>query len=216
MCGRFVQHWTLKSWNALWPAEWRAPDYAPRYNVTPGTPVLAVVHDAADQAVGGLVEWGMKTPQSFLINARAETVADRPTFRPMLQHGRAVVPMNGYYEWHQQTRQPYYIAGDEPWWALALYQRTAAGPRLVVMTRAAIEPLADLHPRMPVLADRSAAAAWLQRGRPEYHEVLEQLLASVPEVSVRAVSRRVNRANQDDPALIEAVGGAGGRDGSLI
>jgi putative SOS response-associated peptidase YedK len=206
MCGRFSQHWEVSEWNELWPADWHVQEYLPRYNVGPGTAMLAIVHDAADHAVGGMMHWGIKTPRTFLINARAETASSRPTFRPLLDQGRLVVPMNGYYEWHQQSRTPFYIFRSQPVWALGLYHKTADGPRAVILTRAATASLVDIHARMPVFTDRETAQEWLTRSKPRYEEVLERLLSTEPAVQFHAVSRRVNKATNEGPELIAPAG----------
>lgn len=208
MCGRFSQHWEVSEWNELWPADWHTADYLPRYNVAPGMPMLAIAHDAADRAVGGMVQWGLKTPRAFLINARAETVAARPTFRPLLARGRLVIPMNGYFEWHQSTHAPYYIYDRQhlPIWALGLFQATPEGSRAVILTRAAMDTLAGIHSRMPVFTDRNTAAKWLGRATTDYQVVLAQLLTDHPPVSWHAVSPRVNKAAQEGPELVMPLG----------
>ena len=205
MCGRFSQHWSLDELSRQWPVDWRLDLFERRYNVAPSMPILTVVHDAGDRPVGGLMTWGIPTPRLFLINARAETAASRPAFSSLVKTGRLVVPMNGYYEWHQNTKQPYYIreAGHAVSWALGLYKMTPDGPRAVILTRAAPGPLAAIHPRMPVLASRAAAEKWLEQRRPQYQDVLTALQATDPPMACHAVSKRVNKAAHDGPDLIE-------------
>ncbi len=208
MCGRFSQHWPQELWQDAWPVDWRVKDFEPRYNVAPGTAVLTFIHDHEDQTLAGLMQWGIPTPKMLLINARSETVESRPTFRPLLAKSRCVVPLNGYYEWHQQTRQPYYIRphqDDRPGWALGLYQMTPEGARLVILTRAATTELSAIHPRMPVLADRDLAEVWLDRRESRYRQVLAMMLASEPHYPLRAVSTRVNRAREQGPDLIQPI-----------
>lgn len=209
MCGRFSQHWGLEEWNHIWPVDWHISTWEPRYNVAPGTSMLAIVHDAEDRAIGGQISWGMRTRQTFMINARAETVQSQPAFRPLLPHGRLIVPMNGYYEWHQTSRQPYFIhtPSEEPLWALGLYQPGPDGSHAVVLTRPASAPLEGIHPRMPVLADRNLAEAWLTRGVDRYPEVLTRLLDEAPELVPRAVDKRVNKAANEGPDLIAPISG---------
>lgn len=204
MCGRFSQHWEIVNWDNAWPSDWRAPEFQPRYNVSPGSRILSLIHGYQDEVIAGLMTWGIKTPRAFLINARAESLESRPTFRPLLSRRRCVIPMNGYYEWHHLTRQPYYITrpGKSPGWALGLYQQTAGGPTAVILTRSASSALADIHPRMPVLAERDEAEAWLRREPAQYRDVLNMLLAQDPQFEMQPVSRRVNKSSEEGPDLI--------------
>jgi putative SOS response-associated peptidase YedK len=206
MCGRFAQYWAFKDWQEIWPADWHVTDFQPRYNVSPGTQMLSLVHDRDDRAVGGLILWGLKTPKAFLINARSETVHSRPTFRSLLLQNRLVIPLNGYYEWDQTTRQPYYIASvdGQPAWALGLYQPMAGGARAVILTEAADPQLESIHPRMPVLVDRPRAEAWLSRQTPQYQDVLASLNGTAAlSLSATAVSKRVNSSREEDASLIQ-------------
>ncbi len=205
MCGRFSQYWGLEQWNQAWPVDWHVSALAPRYNVAPGTPILSIVSDSLGHPVGGFLDWGLRTARGLIINARAETVESRPTFRPLLERGRCVVPMNGYYEWHQDTRQPYYMeAGDgEPLWALGLYDTGPQGSRAVILTRPAASGLDTIHPRMPVLADASGAQAWLSRPRAQCRDILDVLMHEAPLLHTHPVGRRVNKSSQDGPDLIQ-------------
>lgn len=204
MCGRLTQHWTAEAWQAAWPMEWQATLYVPRYNVSPGTSVLAVVHDRQGSAVAGLMHWGLKNPKGGLvINARGETLAERPMFRPLLDRGRVVIPMNGYFEWEPSTKAPYYLyAQKHPLWALALYRREREGlARFVILTRPAAPRLQRLHPRMPLLADLSSARAWLT-ARP-VEEVLAGLLQQdIDYLTVHRVSNAVNSSRHEGADLI--------------
>ena len=202
MCGRFAQHWEVSAWNEVWPAQWRVQGHNPRYNVAPGTFILAIGHDHVDQTAGGLIHWGLKTPRGFLINARSETVATRPTFRAMLAHGRVVIPMNGYYEWHRKSRIPYYIYGNDPLWTLGLAQKTSQGSQAVILTRDPTDALAAIHARMPMIVTRDLAEAWLCRSEPRYQAVLDSALGATPELSWYAISSRVNKSMNDGPDLI--------------
>ncbi len=211
MCGRLTQHWPAESWQAAWPMDWQANAYVPRYNVSPGTPVLAVVHNRQGRSVGGLMHWGLNNPKGGLvINARVETLTERPMFRPLLNQGRAVVPMNGYFEWDQSTKDPYYLSAEKAaLWALALYRREREGPaRLVIVTRPAAPRLESLHPRMPLLADRSSADAWLSALPAE--EILAGLLPQdIDHLTVHRVSTAVNSSRHEGAELIRPLSSSG-------
>lgn len=207
MCGRFSQYWSLEEWTHAWPVQWRTPDYAARYNVAPGTLMLALVHQAGAHTVGGAIRWGMQMPHGLVVNARCETIAVLPRFRALLPRHRLIIPMNGYYEWHQQTKQPYYLysASDEPLWALGLYQITPDGARAVILTRDAAASLAIIHKRMPLLADRQSAAQWLQDNALQSIKLIQQLENQDPSLQFHAVSKRVNSTRHEGPELIEMV-----------
>ncbi len=205
MCGRFSQHWEIADWDQAWPSDWRVPDYQGRYNVAPGSKILVIVK-GENGWVGGLATWGIPTPRAFLINARSETVGTRPTFRRLLGAGRCVIPMNGYYEWHEQTRQPFYIRNpDTPLWALGLYQRGDSGALAVVLTRPAAAPLGVIHPRMPVVADRNLAEEWLYPGTEHIANLLNLLREKEWSLVAHPVSNRVNKAANQGPDLIRPV-----------
>ncbi len=207
MCGRFSQYWSVDEWNRVWPADWRVRDVAARYNVAPGTAILALVHRVDAGMVGGPIMWGIKTSRGMVINARCESMTVRPMFRALLSYHRLIIPMNGYYEWQRRTQQPYYLynVGGEPLWALGLYQPTSEGARAVILTRAALPPIAAIHERMPLLADQASAAQWLQCDAPQYLELVRQLSAQTPQLQCHAVSKQVNGARHEGPLLIQAL-----------
>jgi sporulation protein YlmC with PRC-barrel domain len=138
MCGRYVAQKAIEAMVAQLKAL-NAVDVAPRYNVAPTQPVLAIWEEAGRREVRfarwGLVPRWVKDPRQFslLVNARAETLAEKPAFRDALKHGRCILPATGYYEWQlraDKKKQPYYItfANDEPM-ALAGLYTTWSGPQ---------------------------------------------------------------------------------------
>lgn len=203
MCGRFTQHWTRSKWDGLWPVAWRVEDVPVRYNVTPGTPVLVLANSRRDETSAGLIVWGLRSAKGLLINARAETLRERPSFRPLLDTGRAVVPMNGYYEWHHSTRQPYYIQAETPLFALALFRRQDRTAELVIVTRPASAEVREIHDRMPALASKAQAETWLSRQRGQFSEVLNRLVVEAPALVARPVAKTVNRPHAEGPELVQ-------------
>jgi putative SOS response-associated peptidase YedK len=182
----------------------------PRYNVAPSTPVLGLRNAAGDEAE--FMTWG-----PHLINARAETLATRPSFAQALRFRRAVVFADGYYEWQHQSgmrKQPYRVtlASGQPFAFAALWEQLPVpddGPRFgcTLVTRDARADLAWVHDRMPVILNEEGTRAWL-----EAHElpagcdadVLSQTIDG-PYVAT-AVSRAVNKpVGDDDPSLIVPV-----------
>ena len=198
MCGRYALHADPEVVRLQF-ALGAAPDFAPRYNVCPGTPILAV-HGAPARA--GLLPWGSKPP-----NARGETVAEKPMFAAAFRGFRCLVPASGFYEWKTLAgrKQPYYVSPREnPLFALAGLVLLRKGERSIsLITTAPNELMREIHERMPVIVPREDYAAWLD---PRNHDA-RGLLRAYPAERMRAhpVSPRVNRPGHDDAALIEAI-----------
>lgn len=194
MCGRYALHASPEVVRLQF-ALGAAPEFAPRYNVCPGTPILAV---RGAPARAELLPWGAKPP-----NARGETVAEKPMFAGAFRGFRCLVPASGFYEW--RARQPYYaLPVDAPLFALAGIVVLWKGERrIALVTTAPNELMREIHDRMPVIVPREDYAAWLD---PRNHDA-RGLLRAYPAERMRAhpVSPRVNRPEHDDPALIESI-----------
>lgn len=165
MCGRF----TLTSAPAVllhafgYPEQ---PNFPPRYNIAPTQPV-AVVTGETNGRHFQLMRWGfipawVKDPKTFslVINARSETVLEKPAFRNAIRRRRCLVPADGYYEWQVRGRhkQPFFIhPRDGAPMGLAAVAETWAGPNgeeldtVAIMTTAAREEMEHLHARVPVV-----------------------------------------------------------------
>ncbi len=223
MCGRFTL--TLVD-PAVLAAEFALggplPSLTPRYNIAPTQPVAVVIR-APNESHNrlGLMRWGLvprwakdRRVGPRLINARAETLHQKPSFRGALRRRRCLVLADGFYEWQKRAGgapQPYFItlAERRPFGFAGLWERwrdPASGEELVtctLITTAADARLAPIHERMPVVLPREAYAAWLA---PELTDpqAARALLRPLPAESWRAwpVSRRVNNPAHDDPALI--------------
>jgi putative SOS response-associated peptidase YedK len=194
-------------------------DLVPRYNIAPTQPVAAIWEQhgrrEAHLARWGLVPGWVKDPRDFplLINARVETMAEKPAFRDALKHGRCIIPASGYYEWHtnpDKTKQPYYItlADDRPM-ALAGLYASWMGPNgeeidsVATITVPTNGQLSHIHDRMPAIIAPEAIDDWLNvrdvRASEAYH-----LALPLPDgvLKFHPVSTRVNSARDDDPGLI--------------
>lgn len=235
MCGRVVMagagpgRWRVldgldiptADFEALPPALTRA-----RYNVAP-TSLLAVAHQERESGAHRFetAEWGFVPPWARagatgkatpMINARAETVAEKPAFRSAFASRRAVVPVTGFYEWQRTGGRsiPSYFAGadGEPLLLAGILGRPrpdapadSALPTVAILTTRANATVAPIHDRMPVILPAERLRAWLDPGISEAD--LEALLAPAPDdrLTRHVVSTRVNDARQDDPSLIEPV-----------
>jgi putative SOS response-associated peptidase YedK len=192
---------------------------APRYNLTPGQPV-AVVRERDGRRTLDTLQWGLvpfwakdAAIGRRLINARLESLSDKPAFREAWTRRRCLIPASGFYEWSEPKggrKRPYFIApGAEPLFALAgLWERwrTPTGERLetcVIVTTEASAELARIHERMPLLVPRAAQATWLD---PETNlETVAALARDLPNLTIRPVGFAVNDPRNDDAALIDAV-----------
>ena len=142
-------------------------ELVPRYNIAPTQPVAAIWEESgrreAHFARWGLVPRWVKDPREFplLVNARVETMAEKPAFRDALKHGRCIIPASGYYEWHtgpDKKKQPYYITlADGAPMALAGLYATWSGPEgeeidtVATITVPANPQLSAIHDRMPAI-----------------------------------------------------------------
>lgn len=215
MCGRFVLSATPEIVQQEFHLK-EAPTLQPRYNITPSQPVAVVTNDSPDTLT--IVQWGLvpswsKDPKvgSKMTNARAETVAEKPSFRTAYKYRRCIIPASGFYEWTttDNSKQPYYIfPTDTPFFAFAgLWEvwRDGGGGELwtcSILTTAANEHIGKLHHRMPVILDRKDYGVWLDKQAPQ--PVLDQLLQSYDSDRIQyyPVSKAVNSPANDSAALI--------------
>jgi putative SOS response-associated peptidase YedK len=215
------------------------PDTRPSWNVGPMRPVLGVADVAdGDGARGagvhrelGRYTWGLvpswakdRAMGNRTFNARAETVAEKPSFRAAFTSRRLVVVADGFYEWKPGTgkvKQPFYftrtdgqplaLAGLwETWWGGPQAGQTEDGERPVlrtctVITTEAGPDMGDIHPRMPVVLEPEALDEWLDPANKDKPE-LQSLLVPSPGGTLvhRAVGREVGNVRNDGPELIEA------------
>jgi putative SOS response-associated peptidase YedK len=223
MCGRYM---VLSSPEAIrrlfgYPEQ---PNFPPRYNVAPTQPV-AIVRMVDGRREFALVRWGLippwvKDPRRFalLINARVESVNDKPAFRYAMRRRRCLVPADGFYDWPVggAHRRPYCVRPkDRAPIAFAGLWETWMGPNgeemetATIITTPANTELARLHERMPAIVPPAAFEAWLDCGRVDA-ETATALLAPAPEGVLEAyeVSPAVNRADNDGPNLIEPISSA--------
>jgi putative SOS response-associated peptidase YedK len=209
MCGRFALHAHPRV-VALQFGLAEAPQCAPRYNIAPGADVLIVRTGGGSGRAAAAARWGFvprwaKEPSigARLKNARAETVAAKPAFRDAYRRRRCLVPASGYYEWKAEgaRRQPWYIhpAGEELFAFAAIWERWNDLETCAILTMQANESVRAIHDRMPVVVLPQDYERWLG-GAPG---VPGPCPSSA--IAARKVSRAVNSARNDSPALIEPV-----------
>jgi putative SOS response-associated peptidase YedK len=187
MCGRYSLH-SSPQVVALQFGLDRVPDFAPRYNIAPAASALIVRPEGA-----ALARWGLKGSRH---NARAETLAVKPSFRHAYHRRRCLIPANGFYEWKREgaLSQPYYIrpAAAELFAFAGIWEDES----FAVITTEANRLVGAIHHRMPVIVAPEHYAGWLHGE--------EGLLRPAPHDAVRchAVSAAVNRASNESPALV--------------
>ena len=195
------------------------PNFPPRYNVAPTQPI-PIVRLMDGKRHFALVRWGLlpswvKDPKTFtlLINARGETVAEKPAFRAAMKRRRCLIPADGFYEWKAVggRKQPFFVrakAGGPL--AFAGLWETWTGPNgeeletAAIVTTKANRTLAPIHDRMPVIVPPEAFDLWLDCAKVDA-TTASALIAPAPENLLEAfpVSTDVNRIANDNPKLVE-------------
>ena len=221
MCGRIALHHSDDVILEHFGVEQAEIDLEPRYNNAPSQPVAVVLREGARALAEhrwGLIPSWAKDPKigNRMINARSETVAEKPAFRSALRARRCLIPASGFYEWKKegQQRVPSYIhrADTAPLGLAGLWEEwpSPSGEMLrscVIITTQANPFMARIHHRMPVILDSDRGAAWLAPDLASPQELLAQL-PPYPEgaLASHAVSKQVNSPAFDSPACIEPVG----------
>jgi putative SOS response-associated peptidase YedK len=186
-------------------------DLRPRYNVAPGQDCPIVAADRKGRRMG-LMRWGFAPHGSASgkggwINARAESVMRRDSFRGAFHRRRCLVPADGFYEWRREgeLKVPYWF--HRPGGGLFSFAGIWEGRTFAILTTDANDDVRTVHDRMPVLVAPDDRGAWL--GRETAAAELTRILAPSPAGTFTAheVSRRVNRTDQEDPGLVEPVRG---------
>jgi putative SOS response-associated peptidase YedK len=195
-------------------------DYPPRYNITPTQPIIAIV-ERQGRRTAELFRWGLvpgwvKDPREFslLINARSESMAEKPSFRDALRNSRCIVPATGYYEWMKGAdgqRRPYYITSTETeTMAFAGLYSTWAGPNgeeVDTVCIVTVDPnleISGVYDRMPaILRGQDAIDAWLNTREVDVKEAVG-LAVSPPAGTMKyyPVSKAIGKATSEGPKLI--------------
>jgi putative SOS response-associated peptidase YedK len=224
MCGRYVILSTPEAIRALF-GYGEQPNFPVRYNVAPTQPI-PIVRLADGKRSFALMRWGLlpawvKDPKNFplLINARGESVLEKPAFRNAMRRRRCLIPTDGFYEWRAQgaagPKQPYFVGakksagGGAPPLAFAGLYETWTGPNgeeldtAAIVTTAANRALAPIHDRMPVFVPEEAFYLWLDCANVEA-DAAAALIRPADDNLLEAyeISPAVNRVANDSPELI--------------
>lgn len=218
MCGRFA----LKSPPAKLVERFgldECVDFAPRYNIPPGTDIPVIRQSPEGKRVLHLLRWGLvphwaKDPSigNKLSNARGESVAEKPSFRDAFRRRRCLIPADGFYEWktEDKVKQPYFISlkSGEPLAMGGLWEswRRPDGEILrtaCIITTGPNDIMEPIHDRMPVILRTEVWQAWLEAPV----EDIQSLVFPYDADAMQAwqVDRRVSRTVDDDAGLIELI-----------
>ena len=219
MCGRYSQQHTAEEIAERFEIIDPEFSFPPRYNIAPSQIVPIIIAQEQRRLVGckwGLVPFWAKDPSiaNRTINAKSETLAQKPAFKYAVVKRRCLIPADGFYEWQKQPKgpgQPFYIRRpDHGLFAFAgLWEgwTSPEGERLRTFTIITVEPnetIRPIHDRMPAIIQPEAEAMWLDSSIQDPIHVLP-LLQPYPETDLEMfrVSRAVNYPATDEPSLIE-------------
>ncbi|HEY1309417.1 MAG TPA: SOS response-associated peptidase [Pseudolabrys sp.] len=220
MCGRYTFTSAPEAMRQLF-RYLEQPNFPPRYNVAPTQPI-AIVRLVDGQRHFALVRWGflpswVKDPKTFalVINARGESVIEKPAFRAAMKRRRCLIPADGFYEWQKagDRKRPFFIhAKSGTPLAFAGLWETWTGPNgeeletAAIVTTRANRALGAIHDRMPVIVPPEAFDLWLDNATVDA-TAAAALIAPAPDDLLEAneISTAVNRTANDGPKLLEPV-----------
>ena len=236
MCGRFNLRTPASELASFFDIVFDPPlqaALAPRFNIAPSQPVL-VIRGESDRVAADLVNWGLvpgwakdPTVGNRMINARCETVAEKPSFQAAFRRRRCLVPATGFYEWQKtggREKQPWHIhrPDDSPLAFAGIWERWEAddGSALetcAIITTAANSRMDPIHHRMPVILEPADFPAWLD---PEHddRDRLESLMVPCPdeELVTEPIDTWVNRPANEGPDCLRPARDRPADDGLLF
>lgn len=224
MCGRFTLTLDPDELQEAFPQFIFPEEYRPRYNIAPSQPVLAIPNDGSRKA--DFFKWGLipswaKDPTigNRMINARSETLTEKPSFRTAFKKRRCIILADGFFEWQSQTDKktkiPHYIhlKSRQGFGFAGLWEDWHASDgsgikSCTIITTSPNDLLAPIHKRMPVILPQSAYETWLdpvERSQPD----LVGLLGPYPghEMAAYPISKLVNQPSNDVPQVLEPING---------
>jgi putative SOS response-associated peptidase YedK len=216
MCGRFALYLQAGAFLDVFGCP--PPNgLTPRYNIVPDGEIVAILGSPEGRRAGRL-RWGLLPPWAAApndrgrqINARSETVFEKPMFKSAALRHRCLIPASGFYEWQKDGRQsqPFFIhrADGAPVAMAGIWRRSTFGDTALatcaILTTDAYPAIAGIHHRMPIMLDPDSWDAWLD---PETTDAgrLQAALRSLPEgtIAAHSVSRAVNSPANDRPDLV--------------
>jgi putative SOS response-associated peptidase YedK len=217
MCGRYTLRTPVETLVERFEINEYPSSITPSYNIAPSQGVAAVIAENGKRKLE-MLHWGLipswaKDPEvgNKMINARAETVAEKPSYRKAFKERRCLILADGFYEWQKTDsgKQPFYIRMEDesPFAFAGLWESWQNGREIrscTIITTSPNEVAAQVHNRMPVILHPQDYEMWLDPDFDE-REPLTTLLKPFPAEAMEAypVSRKVNRPANNDPEVIE-------------
>ena len=219
MCGRFTATFEFREIKVRWNLHGDLTGLTPRYNIAPSQQVPVIVREESGNRLK-VMRWGLvpswaKDPSmgQRMINARAETLSEKPSFKRLLGKRRCLVPADGFYEWRKEGKRKVpvwvYLENKDPFAFAGLWDlwKPPEGEELysfTIITTAANERLRPIHDRMPVILEWGSGEKWLDPTYTSFSD-LSVLLQLFPSERLKAhdVSTRVNSPMNDTEACIE-------------
>lgn len=214
MCGRFAFYSPTEATAALFAVD-ASTEVEPRYNIAPSQYIAGIRETEERGRELAMFRWGLvpfwaKDPAigNRMINARAETVAEKPSFRAAYRHRRCLVLADGFYEWKKEGdgKVPYFmsLASGEPFafaglwesWTGKETEETIQSATLI--TTAANDFMNSVHHRMPIILQADTATRWLAGD----NELIADVAANTPQLQAWPVDRKVNNARNEGADLI--------------
>ena len=224
MCGRFVQYSPLQTIQQMLDVGTVSFEVIPNYNVAPTQKIITVIkhnnENKLEKLHWGLVPFWAKDISigSRMINARAETVSQKPSFRNAFRKRRCLIPADGFYEWKGEkgNKQPYYVSipSGEPFSFAGLWEtwtdketgEESVYKSCTIITTAASESIREIHHRMPVILDPKFHEKWLNADIQD-PKALQVIINDgiIHNMSFYPVSKTVNSVKNNDPNCIKPV-----------
>ena len=195
--------------------EWKAQSYKPNYNIAPTNFSPVIIKDKI--RITKMMRWGLVPSwskndkiSSKMINARVETILEKPVFSGLVKSNRCIVLADGYYEWTRQHRQPYYITHSEnkilPLAGLWTSWQSSSSNILstyTVITTSPVNSIDHIHNRMPLILDKNSIEKWIDCNRFAISECLEDISLIKPDLRFYPVSKIVNSSKNNSAQNIK-------------
>ena len=224
MCGRYTLSTDAQALVDIFEIErllFDPSEFRPRYNIAPSqtVPIVRMTESGRELLLArwGLVPHWSREPKTkySTINARAETVAEKPTYRDAFKHKRCLIPATGFYEWKRKgdAKVPYHIRvqGTEVFALAGLWDRWdregEGFDSCSIIVTAANPAMQRIHDRMPVILNSVQYNSWLNPAHFNRAQLESLLVPFTGELETYPVSRKVNSPGNDEPSLIEKLPG---------
>ena len=220
MCGRFNSIASGKDFASVYDAQFLTDELSSNFNVAPTT-LVYVLHRQDVGRVLDVMSWGLvpswskdKTRAASMINARSETLTEKPSFRNLVSEHRCILPIQGFYEWQNlasETKKPkkqaHYITrvDEQPMtlaglWTIWKQPDSSLLRTCTIITTEANEKLSSIHHRMPVILERDSVDIWLGESKALPHDLL---VAAKNEIVKSEPTSRLDRAGNSSVAQLD-------------